>query len=321
MREYSGTTFAAADAYLRQSNGGHGMDGRKIGNNTRLERRGADSIAVRLHGTDVVTYHNNRTATLSTGGWRTVTTIQRINAYGPARVFSDRGHLCIWHHSDPNTPARVQSCRSCKGTGRVDGWERTETGYQTVPNGRDCYRCGGRRTRDYGSKSDPRVWGAGPITVTEDGEVCHPNGDRIVNPGTVARLSEQLAQDREARKVREAAAAAWAAGRAERQANAIHVGDGTTVFYKGVNGQLKSPIRRYGGLDYAPRTLVDAGEVDLDPDQECGRGVNFVRTMREAEGYGSHVVSLTVPPNVPYVDAGAKLRAQCVMVLEVVSAP
>jgi hypothetical protein len=67
---------------------------RKIANNTWLERRGDDTIAVRLHNTDVVTYHRDGRVQLFTGGWYTVTTKQRMNAYSPARVYSIKGR---WH--------------------------------------------------------------------------------------------------------------------------------------------------------------------------------------------------------------------------------
>ena len=63
--------------------------GKPIANNTRLFKRGED-YAVRLHNTDVVTIHSDDTYTLNTGGWRTVTTKERINRFSPARVYSDK---------------------------------------------------------------------------------------------------------------------------------------------------------------------------------------------------------------------------------------
>ncbi len=63
--------------------------GKPVGNNTRLMRRG-DDYAVRLHETDVVTIHSDDTFTLNSGGWRTVTTKERINRHSPANVYSDR---------------------------------------------------------------------------------------------------------------------------------------------------------------------------------------------------------------------------------------
>lgn len=57
-------------------------DERTIAHNTRLIRRG-DSIAVRYHATDIVTYHSDGRITLNTGGWDTMTTIGRMHAMTP----------------------------------------------------------------------------------------------------------------------------------------------------------------------------------------------------------------------------------------------
>ena len=56
-------------------------DRRKLENNTYLERRGENIIAVKLHGTDVVTLHSDGRTVLNSGGWRTITTKDRINKY------------------------------------------------------------------------------------------------------------------------------------------------------------------------------------------------------------------------------------------------
>jgi hypothetical protein len=50
-------------------------DSMRIGNNTYLEwGKFGTYIAVRLHGTEIVKFHENDTVTLHTGGYRTVTT-------------------------------------------------------------------------------------------------------------------------------------------------------------------------------------------------------------------------------------------------------
>jgi hypothetical protein len=75
-------------------------DGKPIGNNTRLEDRG-NCFAVRLHGTDVVSFHPDGSIVLDSGGWQTVTTKDRMNKYLPAgwRVNQERGtwYLCHGH--------------------------------------------------------------------------------------------------------------------------------------------------------------------------------------------------------------------------------
>lgn len=68
----------------------------KLANNTYLEERpgsipelaGRPDYAIRLHGTDVVTLRSDGSAILNSDGWRTVTTKDRMNTYGPVAVFS-----------------------------------------------------------------------------------------------------------------------------------------------------------------------------------------------------------------------------------------
>ena len=74
--------YAELDAKLT----GRCSQSRKVANNTYLERRPEGDIAVRLHATDVVTFHADGTATLDSGGWLTVTTKARINDYLPGGI-------------------------------------------------------------------------------------------------------------------------------------------------------------------------------------------------------------------------------------------
>ena len=82
--------------------------GKPIQNNTRLFRRSDDSIAVKLHAVDVVTINADDTWTLRAGGWHTVTTMQRIRGYSPARLFSIRGewYVRLAPSEDDPQPAR-----------------------------------------------------------------------------------------------------------------------------------------------------------------------------------------------------------------------
>jgi len=82
---------------------GRNRDRRKLANNTWLERRqsfvsGVERIAVRLHQTDVVVYRSDGSTKLDSGGWRTVTTKDRINRFGPkgVRVWSDKGEWYVY---------------------------------------------------------------------------------------------------------------------------------------------------------------------------------------------------------------------------------
>lgn len=76
-------TFVKATELLRTARNGY----RKLGNNTYLQRLDNDTIGVRLHGTYVVKLHSDGTFTLNSGGWQTVTTKDRINAFSPAGVY------------------------------------------------------------------------------------------------------------------------------------------------------------------------------------------------------------------------------------------
>lgn len=72
-------------------------DSRKLQNNTYAQRRGPDAIAVRLHATDVLTFHRSGLVTFNTGGWETVTTKDRINSYAPHgwSVYSEKGRWML----------------------------------------------------------------------------------------------------------------------------------------------------------------------------------------------------------------------------------
>lgn len=73
-------------------------ESRKLGNNTYLQRRGDGVIAVKLHATDVLTFHADGRTVYNTGGWKTVTTKERMNSYGPLRIFTERG---VWYTCRP----------------------------------------------------------------------------------------------------------------------------------------------------------------------------------------------------------------------------
>ena len=77
---------------------GRCRDRRKIANNTYLVRRDSDEIAVRLHATDVLTFFADGRIRVNTGGYHTVTTVDRINAFlpGPWRVSRHRGLTLLY---------------------------------------------------------------------------------------------------------------------------------------------------------------------------------------------------------------------------------
>jgi hypothetical protein len=54
----------------------------KLANNTVLVQHADGRLAVRLHETDVVTFHGDGSATLNSGGWQTFTTRDRMTSCG-----------------------------------------------------------------------------------------------------------------------------------------------------------------------------------------------------------------------------------------------
>lgn len=86
------TSFHDADKLLA----GRCYDGRKVANNTYLERRDG-AIALRYHSTDVVTYRPDGALVLDSGGWHTLTTKERINWALPAGLHlrQDKGRWYI----------------------------------------------------------------------------------------------------------------------------------------------------------------------------------------------------------------------------------
>ncbi len=86
------TSYFAAQSRLGR------RDERKVANNTRLVRRADDRIAVRLHSTDVVTFYADGSTRLSSGGWQTVTTRDRINRCldGGWSVGTERGVMYLY---------------------------------------------------------------------------------------------------------------------------------------------------------------------------------------------------------------------------------
>ena len=59
---------------------------RKVGNNTYAYIEYDGSVSIELHNTKVVVFYPNGLVKLSTGGWTTSTTKDRINKYSPVKV-------------------------------------------------------------------------------------------------------------------------------------------------------------------------------------------------------------------------------------------
>jgi hypothetical protein len=210
-------THSEAAALVKRGRNGR----KKLKNNTYLYPRGED-YAVRLHYTDVVTIHADGTYTLNSGGWDTPTTKDRINAYSPARVASERGEWIIWRADDPRTPPKLQKCRVCHGKGTVhhdaqySNWDYVNGSYVTldtprlISEARDvtCWKCDGTGRADYGSKPMPVIFRDG-IRVDSDGRVLDAgNAERLNDPERERKRREAARAEKLAR---EAAEREWAA--------------------------------------------------------------------------------------------------------------
>ena len=89
------TSYRHFDTLLHHAGHGARLDRKRIGNNTWAERRDDETIAIRLHATDIITLNLDGRVTLNTGGWYTVTTKARMNEYAPlVRVYSVKA---VWH--------------------------------------------------------------------------------------------------------------------------------------------------------------------------------------------------------------------------------
>lgn len=102
---------------------------RKVGNNTYAERRvetvGVNgharhvrSIAIKLHNTDVVTYREDGSIVLNSGGWKTSTTKDRINEHSPVRLSQHKG---VWTFGYGSLVHTFKDGVTLKPDGTVEG--------------------------------------------------------------------------------------------------------------------------------------------------------------------------------------------------------
>lgn len=88
-------TYSDFDELLHHAGHGARLDRKRIANNTWAERRDDETIAIRLHQTDIITLNLDGRVTLDSGGWHTVTTKERLNRFAPlVRVYSEKA---VWY--------------------------------------------------------------------------------------------------------------------------------------------------------------------------------------------------------------------------------
>lgn len=137
-------TYAEAEATFALAR--NKRTGRPLQNNTRLISVGPVleervSYGVELHNTVVIRFQPNGRVVLNSGGWRTMTTKDRINAYlpGELRVSSERGTWMI-HQYDADHPTleRRRQRKYRAGPTRIVPnyrWELVNDRYESIPTG------------------------------------------------------------------------------------------------------------------------------------------------------------------------------------------
>ena len=100
MNNYHGFSWAVSTLKSARNEGA----GKPVANNTRLYKRDENRYAVKLHAVDVVTINDDNTWTLRAEGWHTVTTLERIRRFSPARIESVKGEWYVALEPDANDP-------------------------------------------------------------------------------------------------------------------------------------------------------------------------------------------------------------------------
>lgn len=138
----------------------NGRDSKKVGNNTYLKRRGED-IALMYHTTDILTWKANGDIVYITGGWKTHTTKERFNSWGPLHVFQVRGVWYYGHWKERNVyadgmiyrngtvilPEGAETGRHLLAVGKqineyVKGYvAKFRDGTLNIPDAGDCFYC------------------------------------------------------------------------------------------------------------------------------------------------------------------------------------
>lgn len=82
-----------------------------VANNTRVEKRGDNAYALKLHATDIATYWENGTIEINSGGYRTVTTAARLGGYVTRHQYSERGTWYVRAEPNANDPEPLRGER------------------------------------------------------------------------------------------------------------------------------------------------------------------------------------------------------------------
>lgn len=222
MPYYGFTSYAEAATYMKHGRKKHvrplytsGMYMRFINGNGDL------GVFNKWSNQDFVIYHRDDSITIQAQPVATWGNYHPLLGQGLRDVIRRFAHLeGVYKHNHkfyilPQdhdiTPAKIQKCRACHGSGKIDEWcyisrcysepceepnavysvsnrlslirthiktphthlcEHGEKEGHTIPKGRDCYYCNGAGKRDYGSKPVGIVWDGSPIRL-RDGKLVN----------------------------------------------------------------------------------------------------------------------------------------------------
>ena len=163
---------------------------------------------ITVHNDDSFTLQGEQVTTIWGGTYdilRSQGIRYRMWKYTGIQVFQKNNIIRVLEINPAITPTKIQGCRTCKQTGKVDGWcngvtcykgnvdagifscsehpdaVRTNTyrSYHTlpcehgqvdshkVPRGYQCYACNGIGKRDYGNKPISLAWDGSPLRVKD----------------------------------------------------------------------------------------------------------------------------------------------------------
>lgn len=106
--------YQEADEMLQ----GRNKESRKLDNHTYLLRH-PDSITIRLHRTDIVTYYPDGKTMLTSGGWKTPTTKNRINQFSPVEIMQAAGRWYLLGENRENRQVFFYDGMIIKKNGKV----------------------------------------------------------------------------------------------------------------------------------------------------------------------------------------------------------
>lgn len=127
----------------------------------------------------LVTFHPNGQVTITAeNGLLRSQSVRRIIKWFASLtdVYQKNYNHYILTQDFDRKPQKIQTCRKCKGGGKIDAWcaiyrwhtgpcEHGETSSHWVPKSQSCYWCNGVGKRDYGSQPIAMLWDGSPLKL------------------------------------------------------------------------------------------------------------------------------------------------------------